>query len=135
MNKLTWWVLIVLLGAGCATPERRIRRDPAAFAALSPEQQEIVRAGNIALGLPESGVRLALGSPRRMYTRTGETGVSQVWSYVRTDQSSGSKWATVTSPDGRSHLVTVDEYTHTEIEILRVEFREGLVAAVEQLNR
>lgn len=127
--------MLILVSAGCATPERRIRRYPVEFALLSPEHQELVQEGEIALGLPSTGVRLALGGPRRVFTRYSDAGVTHIWSYGRTDRSRSQKWVTVTSPDGQRHRVSVDEHTHREVETLRVEFREGVVVAFERLNR
>ena len=135
MNQVICFGMLILLLAGCATPERRIQRNPVEFASLSPEHQELVREGKITMGLPSAGVRLALGNPRRVFTRYSDKGVTHIWSYGRTVSSRDQKWVTVTSPDGQRHRVSVDEHTEREVETLRVEFREGVVVAFERLHR
>ncbi len=75
-------LLLVSFLAACSTPASRIKEDPAAFAKLTPAQQELVRKGQIELGMDRSAVELALGKPDRTRTRTTAEGSSEVWLYL-----------------------------------------------------
>lgn len=76
------FALAALLLAGCATtPQSRIERDPASFSALTPEQQQKVRDGNVGVGFDEAAVRLALGPPDRVIERESADGNTQTWVY------------------------------------------------------
>jgi outer membrane protein assembly factor BamE (lipoprotein component of BamABCDE complex) len=75
-------LLAALAFAGCTTPESRIRRNPEAFARLSPPQQELIRQGQISLGFDREMVRLALGEPDRVTIHTDARGTNEIWRYV-----------------------------------------------------
>jgi hypothetical protein len=75
-------VVLAVLAGGCATPESRIKESPAAFARLTPDQQALVRAGQVATGFDMDAVRLALGDPDRVVTVTNAAGRRQVWHYL-----------------------------------------------------
>ncbi len=72
---------LVLLG-GCSTPTSRIKDHPEVFAKFSPEQQELIKKGQIALGFDQEMVKLALGSPDRVRVRMDSRGSKEVWSYT-----------------------------------------------------
>lgn len=72
----------LLLAAGCATPEARIKRNPDVFAQLSAGDQQLIREGKVALGFTPEMVRLALGEPDRRLERTDASGTSESWSYT-----------------------------------------------------
>lgn len=78
--------LLAALGAallaGCSTVESRIKDNPEVFNKLTPEQQSLVKAGQIALGFQSDAVKLALGDPDRISTRTDADGVTTIWHYV-----------------------------------------------------
>ena len=77
--------LISVLGvwlAGCSTPATRIRANPEAFARLTVDQQSLVKAGQVALGFDFEAVKLALGDPDRVTTRTDADGQTVVWHYL-----------------------------------------------------
>jgi hypothetical protein len=65
-----------------STPQTRIERNPAAFAALSAKDQELVRQGSIAKGMRAAAVLLAWGEPsaRLEGFRDGKT--SERWEYT-----------------------------------------------------
>ena len=70
--------------AGCstlATPESRIRNNPEAFKRLDPDQQALVRAGKVTVGMDMDAVRIALGVPNRVTYRTDTQGQTQTWHY------------------------------------------------------
>ncbi len=70
-----------LLG-GCTTPESRIKDSPAVFARLNPDQQALVKAGQIAPGFDMDAVKLALGDPDRILVETNASGSHEIWRYV-----------------------------------------------------
>jgi len=75
--------------AGCATPQTRIDRSPDVFVKLSPADQQLIREGKVAVGFTPEMVRLALGEPDRVYTRTDASGVNEAWSYTTYETDSG----------------------------------------------
>jgi hypothetical protein len=75
--------------AGCSTPETRIQGNPQAFASLSPGDQQLIRDGRVAVGFTPEMVRLALGDPDRIYTRTDANGVNESWSYTTYESDAG----------------------------------------------
>jgi hypothetical protein len=68
--------------AGCNTPETRIANSPQVFARLNPDQQALVKAGQIAVGFDMDTVKLALGDPDRVLMETNANGQHQIWRYV-----------------------------------------------------
>jgi outer membrane protein assembly factor BamE (lipoprotein component of BamABCDE complex) len=76
-------ILICALAlAACASPETRIRDNPDLYAKLTPEQQALVKKGQIALGMSQDAVMLALGKPNRITERTDAEGTQRVWHYT-----------------------------------------------------
>jgi hypothetical protein len=67
---------------GCSTTSTRIRHNPEIFAQLPPDQQAMVKAGQVGLGFNMSAVRLALGDPDRVTTTTSNDGLTTVWHYA-----------------------------------------------------
>lgn len=137
MRKLTLLFATALLAllAGCSTPEARIQRNPEAFARLAPEEQQLVREGKVAIGFTPEMVRLALGNPDRVYTRTDANGVSESWSYTTYETDSG-----MMLYRGWYHRYWSDPlypyYTSTSTrrtrELLKVVFTSGRVSAIEK---
>ena len=56
-------LLLLLSLAGCATPGRRARQNPAAFHRLSPSDQKLVLKGKIRPGMDHDAVFIAWGKP------------------------------------------------------------------------
>lgn len=133
MKTLLLFCLLLGLSA-CATPERRIRANPELFEALPLEQRERVRQGEVSLGFSPEAVRLAKGNPHRVYRRQSAAGESSVWSYVRQERRSDSQWVDVPSRGGRFHSVRVDVDHIREVEVLRIEFADGQVTAIEEIR-
>src|SRR5579884_4009716 len=67
-------LICALVLAACASPETRIRDNPELYAKLTPEQQTLVKKGQIALGMSQDAVMLALGKPNRITERTDAEG-------------------------------------------------------------
>ncbi len=84
-TKLTL-IPVALLGllallAGCSTVDSRIDKSRAAFNTWpAPVQDKVVR-GQIDVGFTTEQVRVALGQPDRVWSRTTADGTSEVWSY------------------------------------------------------
>jgi outer membrane protein assembly factor BamE (lipoprotein component of BamABCDE complex) len=75
--------------AGCETPDSRIRNSPDVFARLTPDQQALVKAGQIAVGFDMDAVKLALGDPTRITVNTDKGGQHEVWHYTTYEDASG----------------------------------------------
>lgn len=75
--------------AGCSTPAARIQKNPEIFARLAPVQQEMIKQGKVGVGFDQEMVKLALGEPDRIRSRTDATGTSDVWSYMTYDSVDG----------------------------------------------
>ncbi len=142
MKRCATLFLLAVLGAGCATPDARIKSNPAAFNALPPEMQENVRKGRVDIGYPKSAVRIALGPPDREYTRRTADGLVEVWSYigVRTtyERQRADARTRVYDAEGRRRTVTdwvwVDVERRQEFDRTRVEFKDDIVTAIETLD-
>jgi hypothetical protein len=80
----------LILVAGCSTPESRIARHPEDFARLSPDQQALVRAGRVGIGMDQLAVKLALGNPNRISIITKPSGTSEIWHYEENGYYDGS---------------------------------------------
>ncbi len=142
------WILLVVLPAllavaGCATPDSRIKKNPELFASFPPDVQETVKAGNIEVGYTEDMVQIALGRPDRLYSRRTKDGETTVWAYTATDYSSDRQRVKADfryrDSSGRyrdtSDWVWVDVRQEKEYDRLRVEFRSGVVTAIETEER
>src|SRR5687768_16808348 len=73
--------LCALFLAGCSTVDSRIAKNREAFNTWPPGVQDKVVQGQIDIGFTPEQVRVALGEPDRVFTRTTGDGTSQVWSY------------------------------------------------------
>jgi hypothetical protein len=71
-----------LVLSGCdTTPQARINNHPDEFAQLTPQQQEQIRAGQVAVGMDPGAVKLALGDPDAVTNLITAQGQTQVWHY------------------------------------------------------
>lgn len=75
--------------AGCATPEARIQKNPGLFESLAASDQQAIKEGRAALGFTPEMVKLALGDPDRVSTKTDASGVSEVWRYTTYESEGG----------------------------------------------
>jgi hypothetical protein len=124
-----------LMLAGCATPETRIRQNPAAFDRATPAQQDLIKQGKVAVGFDETLVQLALGVPDRITERTSAGGKSVTWHYADYENDDGTVlyrgwyhrgyW-------GGPYAYYVDFPQRRVRDHFRVVFRNGRVVMVEE---
>lgn len=68
--------------AGCqSTPQKRIAKNEATFAAMSPEARAAIREGRVEIGFTPVQVELARGKPARVVRRTTAQGEERSWIY------------------------------------------------------
>ena len=138
MKKLTI-ALSFLLGlffAGCATPETRIKQNPAAFDRATPAQQELIKQGKVDIGFDEELVELALGVPDHTRERIDSRGKEIIWSYVNYEGEDGAVlyrgWYHRGYWGAPRYAYFADYPSRREREHFRVVFRDGKVTEVEQ---
>jgi hypothetical protein len=68
--------------AGCSTVETRISDRPDIYQSLSARDQALVSHGQIRIGMPQSGVWLAWGSPDQKVTGNMRGHETETWIYV-----------------------------------------------------
>jgi len=131
-KKLPLALMAALLAACATTPKSRIERDPASFAALTPEQQQQVQKGDVGIGFDEAAVRLAIGEPDRIVERESSEGRTQVWVYYAILPGFSSPYCGAAFPYyGYSYYcrpVTTTQYE----ERTRLSFKDGKVVSVER---
>lgn len=127
---------LVLL-SGCSTPETRISKNPEVFARLTPEQQQLIKEGKVALGFDMPMVKLALGEPDRVRIRTDAQGTSEIWRYITYEADDGMilysgfyhrYYYGMGDPFYPYYLSYPRRHEH---ERFRVVFREGKVVTIE----
>ncbi len=57
------WAVILTTLAGCASPAKRAREHPAAYARLTPVGQRLVLRGHLQIGMDREAVLIAWGEP------------------------------------------------------------------------
>lgn len=137
---LVFGAVVAVWLVGCSTPESRIRKNPEAFARLTPAQQEMIRKGEVALGFDQEMVQLALGEPSRIYTRTDASGTSESWSYTTYETADGMmlyrgwyhRYYSYGSPFYPYYL---SYPSRREREHFRVVFKEGRVIEIQAEKR
>lgn len=72
----------LLLASGCSTVESRIAQNQEFFNALKPDQQALIKKGEVAIGFDAEMVKLAVGDPDYVRERTDVTGQAEVWGYT-----------------------------------------------------
>ncbi|MGC4074319.1 MAG: hypothetical protein QM760_17765 [Nibricoccus sp.] len=89
VRPLVAGLLATLFLAGCESPKTRIQKSPELFSTLSASDQQLIKEGRAALGFTPEMVKLALGDPDRVTTRTDASGVSEVWRYTTYETDGG----------------------------------------------
>ena len=135
---------MMALCVGCvSTPATRIQQDPETFSRFAPEIQAKVQKGEVDVGFTRDMVRLALGRPQRVYTRTTEAGQVEIWLYMgirhisRYEPMDSGYWYRDRSGRLRRSydMLWVDRGYSEEYPTLRLEFLENRVKAIERLSR
>lgn len=141
MKRTSVLAVLILALSACISPDSRIRDNPAAFAGLTPEQQSLVRQGQIALGMPQAAVQIALGKPDRVTEHIDADGTRNIWHYTDTDSSGPSAAYPYWGPYPRFYDPLFDPvypayyapYPVAERDRIRVVFnKDGLVSAIER---
>ncbi len=137
MKRIFFFLTLAALvfSAACNTPDYRIKHNQELFAQLSPQDQDLIKQGKVAVGFTPDMVRLALGDPDRTYTRTDATGTNEIWAYTTYETDAG-----VILYRGYYHRYWRDPMFpyygaypyHRVHEYLRVTFTNGRVSAVEE---
>jgi outer membrane protein assembly factor BamE (lipoprotein component of BamABCDE complex) len=124
---------LLLIAAACSTPDSRVKKNETAFQSWPPAVQENVRAGRIDVGYNQQMVRVALGEPDRLASRTTAHGTADVWIYFDKGPkfSLGLGFGSMHGSTGVGGGLTVGDDWRDQ-EILRVIFEGGLVTAVER---
>jgi outer membrane protein assembly factor BamE (lipoprotein component of BamABCDE complex) len=125
----------LVLFAGCSTPDRRIEKNPEAFNRCAPQQQELIKQGKVAVGFDEEMVRLALGDPDRITTRTDASGQSEVWHYVTYETDDGVLLYTGYYHRFRGPVLYpyyLDYPERTEHDRFKVSFKDSKVVSIEE---
>jgi len=130
------FVLLALLTA-CSTPDTRIADKRTVFDQYSPEVQQKIRAGQVDVGFTKDMVLMSLGEPARIFTRKTEAGDTDVWGYH--DNTPRISFGIGLGSGGRRSSVGggVEMSTggYDPEEKIRVEFRQGLVSAIDYLKQ
>ena len=123
--------------AGCSTPQTRIRNNPGLFSSLPPSDQELIQQGKVAVGFTAEMVKLAVGEPDRIYTRTEASGQSEAWVYTSYSSRGGAMiyyrgFYHRTHPGMYAYYA---DYNDREVvERYRVTFKEGKVASIDEMS-
>jgi outer membrane protein assembly factor BamE (lipoprotein component of BamABCDE complex) len=135
LPRLIFVLAGLVLLAGCSTPDRRIENNPEAFNRCTPQQQELIKQGQIAIGFNQEMVRLALGDPDRTTTRTDASGQSEVWHYVTYETDDGALLYTGYYHHFRGPVFYpyyLDYPERKEHDRFKVEFKAGKVVSIEE---
>jgi len=147
MNRrlLTTFMLAASLGflAGCQTVNDRIQQKPEVYAKLDPTTQDKVKQGIIELGFTEDVVYIALGAPDQKRESITAAGKTTTWLYnTYYDRYDGNVFAgyhrsVYFDPYLRAYRVYyrpvyADTYREEKEERIRVVFKDGKVAVIEQ---
>ena len=123
--------------AGCNTPQTRIRSNLELFNSLAPSDQTLIQEGKVAVGFTPEMVKLAVGDPDRVYTRTEATGQSETWVYT----SYSSRGGAMLYYRGFYHRRHPGQYAYwldyNDREVLeryRVSFKDGKVASIDEMS-
>jgi len=129
-------LLTGLFLAGCATPDSRIRQNPAAFDRATPAQQDLIKKGKVDIGFDEDLVELSLGVPDRTRERIDANGKEVIWSYVNYEGEDGAilyrGWYHRGYWGGPRYAYFADYPSRREREHFRVVFKNGKVVQIEQ---
>jgi len=133
-------LLLLFLLAGCSSPANRIQKNQALFDTLPVATQARIRGGEIDLGFTADMTRIALGEPQRTLLRRTAEGEREIWLYIDTIQSYERQHANIDGlnlygPAGSRSVggsAWINVLQEREITLLRAEFQNGRVVAIEE---
>jgi hypothetical protein len=124
---------LLLAWTGCSSPASRISHSQSEFNAYPSDIQAKIRAGEVAVGFTAPQVRMALGDPDRIVTRTTTAGASEVWIYGGGRSGLGFGFGLGLATGGSSGVgAGVGTSSGGAEEKLRLVLNDGRVTAVEQ---
>lgn len=144
MKRLSLLALVAILGlAGCDTIDKRIEKKAEVFNALTPSEQETLRQGRVEVGYTEEMAYIAFGQADEVKEKRTKDGIAKTWIYLSySEEYEGNRvvgyrrQAFVDRQTGKIYVmhrpVDVPVYSERVEEILRVEFENGKVTALEQ---
>ena len=121
---------------GCAsTPDSRIAASQEVFDAWPAEVQAKVRAGEVALGMTEEQVRMAVGEPDETSTALDENGETITWAWTRSRPgvSVGLGGFGLGGSTGLGGGVGVGSGSRRELERV-IDFRDGKVVSARRFD-
>lgn len=123
---------VAMFLTSCASVESRVQKHQAAFDSWPADVREKVREGKVEVGFTPEMVRVALGDPDRLFSRTTDRGVAEGWVYFDKGPkfSVGLGLGTARGNSAFGGGVTVGDDWRDE-EKLRVIFDQGRVSAIE----
>ena len=80
---LTTFTALLLAGCETSGTSTRIQEKPATYAALSPQQQQAIKAGELNVGYTTDMVYLSLGKPSEINLVETADGLATVWTYKK----------------------------------------------------
>ena len=120
--------------AGCATPARRIAKNPELFATFPEAAQANIQNGIIEIGYTKPMVDMALGRPSRIYSRQTESGIQEIWAYVTVREHSSPSFPIYRR--GRRGVYYPPRTIHREeLERLRVIFSDEAVSEIQAMQQ
>ena len=135
MNSLLPILLLPLffLSLSCASTEKRIQKNQEVFRQFPPEAQDRIRDGEVAIGDSKDMVRIAKGEPQTITTRETRETKSEIWRWTRPQQYVY-PLPVHTTGSGIPSPQFVDAIQFRESEILRIEFLDGKVVVIEEMQ-
>ena len=141
MTRLAVGALMAACLAACSSPQRRIKKNQAAFDSYPPAIQQAISEGRAEVGMNAEQVLMALGKPDREYSRKTVSVAQEVWGYGR--GGSGRPGLGVgmgvigggpTVYSGGISIGAGDDHYHYN-ELTRVVFEQGKVGTVENREK
>ncbi|MBK8857016.1 MAG: hypothetical protein IPN11_04825 [Opitutaceae bacterium] len=142
-TALPFFLLAALLLAGCSSIDSRIKEKADVFAAADPATQENLRKGTVEIGYTPDQVYIALGKADDRRERTTARGSDLTWIYhsyhedYRGTAMVGYRRLIAYDPVRKRNYIywepaMVDVYRSRIDERIRITFRDGKVAVIEQ---
>lgn len=134
MNRLLAFLACLAVLGACSTPHARIQRNLAQFQSYPEEARRAISSGKVALGFTEEMVRMALGSPSRIYRRTTAQGIYDVWVYRATETQNATVYPG-SNPQSLGTDLIATAVVSQYFEAARVVFDHGKVVEIEELAK